>query len=197
MFDSSWRASAPCHAHTLDYLQPGERDDWDTLETTQAALARCRTCPHRAACADDGLKCGTTADGEIIAAADGVIIAGVVCRGDHATLRSLRAVADPTYNAATACLACRKSFDETPHKAHGLCGLCARATHRRGGRPTASQSRNTCPPACIEPDCQIPLVPWGHARPDGYGRHEAAGRCRRCHQRWRKANPNTVALRIA
>lgn len=171
--------AVPCADHPDDFLQPGEREGWHRTESARRALFSCKECPYRQPCATAALTAGTTLDATIAALANGVIQAGVVCRGDVATLRALRAVAG---GEPDACTACGRSFAHVVPKARGLCSGCYSASRRVAGIATA-QPRPTPAPECS--DCDRPMsrppVPAGHVR------HSAHGRCHTCDARWRRA----------
>ena len=118
--------------------------DGATADALDAAVDLCRRCPSRRGCAEDALRWGTRLDASAPSPANGVIAAGVVCRGTRHTARMLAGVAGvemPSYKATRrsydACVVCHLpmlawSRDRTrivpeghvEHYARGVCQNC-------------------------------------------------------------------------
>lgn len=175
-----------CTRHPEWFLQPGEQTDWDQLATTEAARNLCASCPlGTTACAREALTGDTP---------DGVILAGIVCRGTGDTLYRLRAAAGygltlvttPNTGDTDECARCHKPFADgidrpagTVHlAARGLCRGCYAADRRAG---TLEAIRKPRPDHCI--DCREPMVAQHREVSPGHVVHAAHGRCTACHRR--------------
>lgn len=92
-------AIPPCHRSKNTAFSAPDRAPGRSI---RAALTMCRACPLVAACAALALQSGTSLDGSRTGPAEGVIQAGVICRGDDDTARALAEVAGvpvPVYRA--------------------------------------------------------------------------------------------------
>lgn len=177
------------------FLQPGERADWHRSSAAKQARQLCAKCPLGAVrCAQQAL--------ELPGIPDGVILAGIVCRGGNATrheLRLLAGAAKPRTDRpnltlvpatpATHCTGCERPFadpdsppdpdsDAVHRSARGLCRSCYTAARRAGTLEPAHAPR---PDDCI--DCDKPMVAARQPIPAGHVRHEKAGRCETCNRR--------------
>ncbi|WP_019932328.1 hypothetical protein [Nocardia sp. BMG111209] len=138
----------PCTDHP-GFLQPAERADWHLDPVVATAQHRCRVeCPRDRfrACALDALTAGTLDDDVRPRVADGVVMAGVICRGDAATEHELREIVrghvELHWRATrpTHCLGCgrpmttrrRRLPGHVVHESSGRCATCTRARHRAG-----------------------------------------------------------------
>ena len=81
--------SPPCRCPNRAFIAPTT----SSPQAVQAALRMCSWCPLKRQCALEGLEAGTTLDGSWIAPPAGVILGGVICRGDTDTATALAAVA--------------------------------------------------------------------------------------------------------
>ncbi|MEU8895506.1 hypothetical protein [Nocardia sp. NPDC048505] len=127
------------------FLQPDDVLNWHELPETAAAQALCRErCPRDTflACALSALTAGAGSGGDRQRAADGVVMAGIACRGDDLTVKALRNVIKvhtpvPARRPA-ACLSChrpmttrhRKLPGHVIHEAGGHCTRCRRGQQR-------------------------------------------------------------------
>lgn len=88
----------PCHrSKNRSFTHPTAKDS----AANRAAIKICEHCPIRKQCAADALTAGDTLDSGYSAPAQGVIQAGVVCRGDITTAIELSLIAEiamPDYN---------------------------------------------------------------------------------------------------
>jgi hypothetical protein len=139
---------APCTGHP-GFLQPAERPDWHLDPVVAAARRLCHEqCPpgRFRSCALDALTAGTLEDDLRPRVADGVVMAGIACRGDAATEHALRDIvrghAELHWRATrpTHCLGCgrpmttrrRRLPGHVVHESAGRCSACTRARHRVG-----------------------------------------------------------------
>ncbi|MFE3754101.1 hypothetical protein ACFXO9_07305 [Nocardia tengchongensis] len=128
------------------FVEPVSAFDWDRLPATAAAQRVCaERCPRDRfrACATAALAAGTLIGDEAPSVADGVVMAGIVCRGDAITRRRLQAVladdVDPRVR-PDRCVSCqrpmttrrRKRPGYVVHESNGRCGACKRAEQRAG-----------------------------------------------------------------
>lgn len=166
-----------CSAHPHDFL------DNDNAEGVQRALDTCTRCqlarPDQfAQCAQDALAAGTTTDLAVKACANGVVQAGIVCRGDLHTWRQLKnQLGQPPEE--DRCEICDRSFTTVTQHHDGICNGCAQILVRHE-LAAPSAGRNTPPPNCR--GCNAPMSRNANPRPDGWVRHAAHGYCRRCHK---------------
>lgn len=124
------------------FVEPAHAFDWARLPATVAAQRVCIAhCPRERfrACAQAALSAGTLVDDETPSVADGVVMAGVVCRGDTATRRRLLlALGQEIYVRPDRCVSCqrpmttrrRKRPGYVVHESNGRCGGCKRAEQR-------------------------------------------------------------------
>lgn len=128
------------------FLQPSEDPNWHEHPDTLRAQVLCNSeCPreHFEACALAGLSAGTCEDDLTPRVADGVVMAGVVCRGDIASEHSLRRALRGRAvgwraKRPSRCLGCdrpmttrrRKLPGHVVHEAAGHCTACRRAQKR-------------------------------------------------------------------
>ncbi len=188
---------APCH-RDFRFVQPGDDPDWHLYAQTIAAVATCETeCPisQLVACARQALGAGQLAtEPEITLPADGVIAAGLVCRGDNATVLALQEVIT-RYGRGDdripVCAGCQRRLvpagkplgvNEAHLAARGLCKGCYSATGRSGQLAKVHQMR---PTHCI--DCLRPLVGRRDEVPEGQVRHHSRGRCLSCQTKFRRS----------
>ena len=154
----------------------------EQLAAYHRAIETCETCaiiePDTfRACAKAALTAGTTIDGELEACADGVIQAGIECRGDRRTWRALKAAAGEPVDPAR-CIICNRSFlDEVIERGDGICAGCTQVTTRHLVI-APSTPRNTPPNECLACGKQMERGPGPH--PQGVVRHAARGYCRHC-----------------
>lgn len=173
-----------------------------------AAVRICEACPLIQECARAALTAGGLQDGTQ-AVANGVIQAGVVCQGDHATVDALNAAAnapEATHSPharevqprafitpGQPCKACSRPLwkftrdrSEIPeghsmHYAKGWCVNC-RVAYKQATAHTPkrqARERQRRPRQCIQ--CQHPMVPMSHDLPtDSHVHHMARGRCIAC-----------------
>lgn len=180
----------PCHGRP-GFLQPGEFKDWHQHWPTRAAVTICETrCPtaQLVNCARGALIAGVVDDQpSVVRPADGVVAAGIVCRGDAATTDALNEViARHTGQRRPArCTGCRRVLvpkrhplegDSAHHAAQGLCTGCYTATYRARHSATVHELN---PPKQCE-DCQRPMVPRSSRPPAGHVRYAAKGVCTTC-----------------
>ncbi|MGV9668667.1 hypothetical protein [Nocardia niigatensis] len=179
------------------FIQLGEDDDWHLHPATIEAVAICETeCPisRVVGCARAALGAGQLAtEPDITLPADGVIAAGIVCRGDNTTSLALREVIS-RYGTGAAlvptCPGCERRLipagqplgvNEARPGARGMCTGCMSAASRSGQLARVYQLR---PTHCI--DCARPLVPRTGPLPEGHARHHSLGRCTTCQTRYRR-----------
>ncbi|QCQ89972.1 hypothetical protein [Rhodococcus sp. SGAir0479] len=127
------------------FLRPKDASGWQVLPATIAAKALCQDrCPRDIflACARSALTAGTCFEEEETRVADGVVMAGIVCRGDALTERALRRVIKQLAQAPTTrpnqCRNChkpmttrrRKLVGHVVHEGGGMCTGCRRAQQR-------------------------------------------------------------------
>lgn len=124
------------------FVEPAYALDWDRLPATAAAQRVCTgQCPREMfrACGQAALRAGTLFDDENPSVADGVVMAGVVCRGDTATRRRLLlALGEDVTVRPDRCLSCnrpmttrrRKRTGYVVHESNGRCSSCKRAEQR-------------------------------------------------------------------
>ncbi|WP_330184998.1 hypothetical protein OHB26_16285 [Nocardia sp. NBC_01503] len=126
------------------FVEPAYPLDWDRLPATAAAQRVCLTeCPRERfrACAQDALRAGTLIDDENPSVANGVVMAGVVCRGDTITRRRLQLALGEEVKVRVRpdrCLGCRRPMTTrrrkqpgyVVHESDGRCGGCKRAEQR-------------------------------------------------------------------
>lgn len=127
------------------YLQPGENPDWathpDTVRAVQICLTACPLSQFRA-CAETGLTAGTVEWDKRRRVADGVVMAGIVCKGDSPTSRALRNAAGPLPATAPAtrwCVTCRQPMTTrhkplqgfVEHEGGGQCRKCRHQTRKK------------------------------------------------------------------
>lgn len=176
----------PCHTHPADFLQPGEDPLWHLGWGAKRAIASCLfSCPRLQQCAQDAVHAGDLDQGKVNAVADGVIQAGVVCRGDMTTRRALRTVANGgTAPSADCCLGCERPFTKVRRLARGMCVSCDSLARRTGGTARAATPRPEPVQKCIA--CHLPMVARGAERGPGQARRGANGRCHRCDMRLRR-----------
>ncbi|MFJ4652709.1 hypothetical protein ACIP5Y_15720 [Nocardia sp. NPDC088792] len=141
--DSTLSAEPPCLG-LPGFIEPAHEFDWDRLPATAAAQRVCRErCPRELfrTCAQRALTAGTLLDDETPLVADGVVMAGVVCRGDSITVRRLQAALDQDCAGQVRpdrCLSChrpmttrrRKRPGYVVHESNGRCSGCKRAEQR-------------------------------------------------------------------
>ena len=154
----------------------------EQLAAYHRAIETCETCAivepaTFRACAKAALTAGTTIDGELEACADGVIQAGIECRGDRATWRALKQAAGEPVDPAR-CIICDRSFlDEVIERGDGVCAGCTQVTTRHLVI-APSTPRNTPPDECLS--CAKPMERGPGPHPAGVVRHAARGYCRHC-----------------
>lgn len=181
------------------FLQPGEDPNWHLLPATELAVVLCRTeCPRGAftACARAALdQLGRVPDEpHVPTVADGVVAAGIVCRGDEATADALRAVLGEQDSSAApaACIGCARPLGDhgetVRSAARGLCKGCYSATARAGQLAPVYQLR----PECCD-GCARPLVGRRDDLPEGHARYHSGGRCEACHKRHTRAARKAAA----
>lgn len=194
----------PCTTRPDLFLQPGEDHNWHTTAAATTARNLCTTvCQFRTDCAREALTLGTLEGTNTPRVADGVIAAGIVCRGDADTLYRLQRVAGllplhrttntpaptPAQPAATgtACTGCntpavpkdQPRIDGTVHlAARGLCWACYTAAKRAG---TLTATKAPRPEHCT--DCARPMTASRKRPPEGWVMHESRGRCTACTRR--------------
>ncbi|MEV0251177.1 hypothetical protein AB0H76_31610 [Nocardia sp. NPDC050712] len=127
------------------FLEPKDTSGWQVLPATIAAQALCRdSCPRDLFldCARSALSAGNSVGDDQDRVADGVVMAGIVCRGDALTGKALRRVikqyAETPANRPRHCLNChkpmttrrRKLLGHVIHESGGLCTRCRRAEQR-------------------------------------------------------------------
>ncbi|MEV6070283.1 hypothetical protein AB0L82_27375 [Nocardia sp. NPDC052001] len=126
------------------FVEPAYAFDWDRRPSTAAAQRVCLAqCPRERfrACAQAALSAGTLIDEENPSVADGVVMAGVVCRGDKATTRRLQLALGQEVKVRVRpdrCLSChrpmttrrRKREGYVVHESNGRCSSCKRAEQR-------------------------------------------------------------------
>ncbi|WP_157181960.1 hypothetical protein [Nocardia testacea] len=180
------------------FVQPGEDPTWHLHPDTIAAIAHCETaCPISQVvdCARRALGAGQLAtEPEITLPADGVIAAGIICRGDNSTVLALQAVIDRYGRGAQRirlCAGCERRLipagetlgvNEAHLAARGLCKGCYSATDRSGQMAKVYQLR---PEHCV--DCSRPMVGPRDPVPEGHVRHASRGRCSGCQTKHRRA----------
>lgn len=136
---------APCLG-LPGFVQRRNIRNWHIHPETLAAQAVCRNlCPtdRFRACAREALRAGQIFDEpDRPRVADGVVMAGVVCRGDAATARTLHNLLATDVNAngdaGRHCLDCRRPMytrrhrkpGHVRHEAGGRCAGCCRAAGR-------------------------------------------------------------------
>lgn len=153
----------------------------EQLAAYHRAIETCETCAivepaTFRACAKAALTAGTTIDGELEACADGIIQAGIECRGDRDTWRALKKAAGEPVD-ETRCVICDRSFiDDVIERGDGVCAGCTQVTTRHLV-VAPSTPRNTPPDECLECGRAMVTFPLG---PEGTVRHAARGYCRRC-----------------
>lgn len=202
------RVTTPCVNHP-GFLQPGNDPEWHTLPAAQDAIRLChRKCPIPLEdCARQALTAGTLEGHNRQRVANGVIQAGIVCKGDHETRKALTELAYPNGDAPEtflddadeACSVCTRDFapDEEPttttttHRAVAsspLCWACYQAANRGG---TLIPFRPSTPSHCQGP-CGLPLMKRGQKIP-GHVRHEKGGLCAACNRAARRAEQREAA----
>ncbi|WP_280273396.1 hypothetical protein [Nocardia wallacei] len=192
----SREGQAPCHRDAR-FVQPGDDPDWHFYPETIAAITICETeCPisRFVACARRALGSGQLAtEPEITLPADGVIAAGLVCRGDNETTLALQEMIN-RYGRGDdripVCAGCQRRLvpagqplgvNEAHLAARGLCKGCYSATDRSGQLAKVYKIR---PTHCV--DCQRPLVGRNAEVPEGHVRHHSRGRCLSCQTKFRR-----------
>lgn len=142
-------------------------NDWIDENSTRHWLAQlaCDHCPLLRQCAHQALTAGNTIDRNVRVPANGVVQAGVMCKGDARTIDELRTIAHtcdviplrwarPKPPPPPHCLGCGRPMVTRPkgksldaslltHAAHGYCRICD-AEHRRRKTwvaPTPTQTR--------------------------------------------------------
>ncbi|OZC55087.1 hypothetical protein CH289_07800 [Rhodococcus sp. RS1C4] len=117
--DNHWRTKAPCKGqpgfHQPDAFNPP--DTWELSIQTHQALATCTTCPFKRECARAALTSGQGFDAEGSWVADGVVAAGIICRGDRKTRDTLNVIASgriPVARATEAEMQARACVDDVP-----------------------------------------------------------------------------------
>jgi hypothetical protein len=193
--------TTPCTANPDAWIQPAENPNWDQLTTTKFAQKQCRNaCPAAAfrQCAIDALTAGNLEDEpKRVRSADGVIAAGIVCRGDLATTHQLMLIIDPnadltvTSTDGEACSTCERVFipdDETvvlgTNTAHRatihlpLCRGCYTAARRADTLTPAVKP--IIPAACVT--CKRPMTTRAN-KVAGSVVHHSAGNCDSCAKR--------------
>ncbi|WP_147404232.1 hypothetical protein [Nocardia panacis] len=189
---------APCHLDPR-FLQPGDEPDWHLFPETIQAVAVCETiCPisHLVRCARAALRSGQLAtEPEVTLPADGVIAAGIICRGDNDTALTLREVINRygrPEDCIPVCPGCERrlvlageplGLNEARLAARGLCKGCYSATARSGQLTKVYQLR---PDHCA--DCKRPLVGREDPVPEGHARFHSDGRCLGCQSTYRRAS---------
>ncbi|WP_280424033.1 hypothetical protein [Nocardia carnea] len=151
-------------------------------------------------CARAALGAGQLAtEPEITLPADGVVAAGIVCRGDNSTVLALQAVVDKYGRGAErirVCAGCERRLvparqtlgvNEAHLAARGLCRGCYSATERSGQLARVYQLR---PAACV--GCARPMVGNRDTAPTGHVRHHSQGRCTACRAKHRRAMRKTA-----
>jgi len=187
---------ASCHLDPR-FLQPGDNPDWHLYPETIEAVAVCETsCPIRrfVDCARAALGAGQLAtEPDITLPADGVIAAGIVCRGDNNTALALREVINRygrPEDRIPVCPGCERRLipagqplgvNEARLAARGLCKGCYAATGRSGQLAKVYQLR---PSHCT--DCARPLVGRSDPVPEGHARYHSDGRCLGCQSKHRR-----------
>lgn len=136
------------------FTQPGEYPFWHLNPDTQDAQQLCFHCPLRRNCAQQEL------DAAAPDIPDGVLIAGIICRGDTRTLTMLRTIA-------------------APPEPEPLAAVIPITTARRAPRP-----RNAWPRPCV--GCERTMWPRRRHR-DGVVRHKARGLCDACYTTERRS----------
>lgn len=143
---SGYDGVPPCRG--IDgFIQPAGSRNWQAHASTMAAQTICRElCPAGLFrdCAIAALSAGGIDDEAGQAwVADGVVMAGVVCRGDRATERALQQVlaVDDAREAdrLLACVSCRRPMctrrrrkpGHVVHETGGRCARCHRAVRRK------------------------------------------------------------------
>lgn len=180
-----------------------------------AAVKICEACPLIRECARSALTAGNLQNDGTRAVADGVIVAGIVARGDQDTTDRLRAVAGlpdgqqaprarvvpprAFVQARRPCKACSRplwKFTRDPSEipegyvmayARGWCVNCRGAYKQATAQAPKRQTRERQrrPRHCIQ--CQAPMVPMSHELPtDRHVHHMARGRCRSCYNKARR-----------
>ncbi|MFD7843977.1 hypothetical protein ACFV4K_13725 [Nocardia sp. NPDC059764] len=134
----------PCLNHR-GFLQPEDTTGWQFLPATLAARAlRQDRCAREIflACAHSALTAGTCVGDDRQRVADGVVMAGVVCRGDAFTEKAIRKVIRQYTSSSTRraahCLDCHKPMTtrhrklpgHVIHDGGGMCARCRRARQR-------------------------------------------------------------------
>lgn len=184
------------------FLQPGDYPFWHLAPETVAAQEMCGHCPFRRTCAAETLDHtygGTNPDG--------ILAAGVICRGDWRTRNMLEQIAGRNAPIApvipisaartTHCLnsACRARLvkqSETPGEGEarrggrGLCKACHRTATKQGAITPRAPRGITCV------GCQLPMVAKHRTPPAGHVEHEARGLCVTC-ERARRYAEETAA----
>lgn len=143
----------PC-AGRQGYIQPSDYPFWHLNPTTQDAQQVCFHCPLRRSCAQQELE---AAHPDI---PDGVLVAGVICRGDTRTLAMLQAVA-------------------APPEPEPLAPVIPITAARRGKRP-----RDVWPRPCV--GCERLMMPSSRLA-EGFVRHRARMLCDACHKAERRS----------
>lgn len=135
--------TAPCHkTRNRSFIQPTAQDS----PANRAAIKTCEHCPILKECAAAALTSGNTLNPGYSGPAQGVIQAGVICRGDIATAMELSMIAGvpmPDYaaetraRASTQCINCEKPMvpwtrGEVPegyvmHRGRNYCTECRAA----------------------------------------------------------------------
>lgn len=180
-----------------------------------AAVKICEACPLIQACARDALTAGDLQEDGTRAVADGVLQAGVICRGDQATVDALRAVAGlpnhpqaprsriirsrGTIQEGQRCRECSRplwKFTRDPSEipdgyvmlyARGWCVHCRVAYKQATAQAPKriTRERQRRPRHCV--DCDAPMVPYAHDLPtDRHVHHMARGRCMKCYNKARR-----------
>lgn len=142
-------------------------NDWidENSPNHQFAQFACDHCPLQRQCAHQALTSGSTLDRNVLVPANGVVQAGVMCKGDERTLHELRTIAHttdviplrwskPKAPPPTNCLGCGKPMVVRPkgkkldatlltHAAHGYCRICdaKRRKSKHWVAPTPTQNQ--------------------------------------------------------
>ncbi|MFI5784065.1 hypothetical protein, partial [Nocardia sp. NPDC051570] len=136
---------------------------------------------------------------DITLPADGVIAAGIVCRGDNTTTIALREVINRygrPEDRIPVCPGCERRLipagqplgvNEGRLSARGMCKACYTATERSGQLAKVYQLR---PSDCI--DCELPMVGRDDDAPEGHVRHHSKGRCLGCQTNHRRVHRATA-----